>query len=501
MSKKISIFQYLNPNNLKQEIWRYGYHFSLKKTFGYLAMVYFGIIGLSYLFHLKQQYMLIVMGVITLFYPFIILMLFRSIYQGKKFEDITAYMEQMLYSFKRRGKILIALEDARALFYDNEAKQQSELYYAIEAAIEHIRTGNAKENIFREAFGIIEEEYGCKRLYKIHDYLIQVESTGGNFDEAIDTLLTDRQLWMDRIYSTLKEKQNIKVKTTIGVMLSLGIVYSGVLMLPTEFGISQNHISQVVTTVVILCNFFIWYFVQKSLSKGAIEDDSDVPFKDLKGYYDFVMSDDIKKEKKKFRIVATILFPLSVVVYMKVGMLAAILYVAFCILIASQPQRRYKLAFKKIKREVEKQFPEWLLGLTLHLQNNNVHVAITKSIETAPEILRPELEKLESGIKDSPNSVQPYINFMKKLDIPDITSAMKMLYSMATFGFDEQNRQIQGLVERNTKLMDKAERIKSEDHLAGIGFLVLLPMITGVVKLLVDLILVIFYLLSMIQTI
>ena len=86
MSKKISIFQYLNPNNLKQEIWRYGYHFSLKKTFGYLAMVYFGIIGLSYLFHLKQQYMLIVMGVITLFYPFIFLMLFRSIYQGKKFE-------------------------------------------------------------------------------------------------------------------------------------------------------------------------------------------------------------------------------------------------------------------------------------------------------------------------------------------------------------------------------------------------------------------------------
>lgn len=495
----MTIFKYMNPKNLQKEIWRYGYHFSLKKSFGYLALVYFGIAGLSYLFSLKLQYTLIIMGVITLFYPSIILMTFRSMYEQKKFEDITAYMEQILYSFKRRGKILIALEDARTLFYDEEAKKQCELYYAINKAIEYIHTGNAQENIYREAFAIIEEEYGCKRLYKIHDYLIQVEAAGGSFDESIDTLLSDRQLWMDRIYSTLKEKQNIKVKTTIGVMLSLGIVYSGVLMMPKEFGINQNIISQVMTTFAILCDFFIWYFVQRSLSKSPMDDDTEVSFEDLKRSYDYVMTDKMKAEGKKFRSVSLVLLPLAIVLYSKFSLFVAVGYIVFCIIIFTQPSRHFRHAIKKIKREVEKQFPEWLLGLTLHLQSNNVHVAITKSIDTAPQILRAELINLESGIEAAPNSVQPYINFMKKLDLPDITSAMKMLYSMATFGFNNQNRQIQGLIDRNAKMMDKAERIKQEDYLAGIGFFVLLPMITGVMKLLTDLMLVIFYMLSMVQ--
>ena len=76
---------------------------------------------------------------------------------------------------------------------------------------------------------------------------------------------------------------------------------------------------------------------------------------------------------------------------------------------------------------------------------------------------------------------------MKKLDLPDVTSAMKMLYSMATFGFDNNNKQLQALVERNAILIDKAEKMKSEDYLAGVGILVLLPMITGTVKMITDL--------------
>ena len=51
--------------------------------------------------------------------------------------------------------------------------------------------------------------------------------------------------------------------------------------------------------------------------------------------------------------------------------------------------------------------------------------------------------------------------------------------------------QIDALVQRNTVMMDRAERLKEEDLMAGVGFLVLLPMITGVVKMLADLVLVI----------
>ena len=86
--------------------------------------------------------------------------------------------------------------------------------------------------------------------------------------------------------------------------------------------------------------------------------------------------------------------------------------------------------------------------------------------------------------------------------IPDVLSAMKILYSMAEFRIRDMGGQIDALVQRNTVMMDRAERLKEEDLMAGVGFLVLLPMITGVVKMLAkDLVLVILGILSVVNTI
>ena len=100
------------------------------------------------------------------------------------------------------------------------------------------------------------------------------------------------------------------------------------------------------------------------------------------------------------------------------------------------------------------------------------------------------------GIEKEPDSVKPYLSFMDKAALPDITSAMKVLYSMAEYGAADIGRQIGPLVERNAVMTDKAERLKAEDYIAGTGFLVLLPMITGVIKMLADLALVVIYILS-----
>ena len=75
-------------------------------------------------------------------------------------------MEQLLYSFKRRAKILTALEDTKLLFRQGESR----LYNGIEYAVEHIQSAQSEGNIYQEAFSEIEKEYGCKRLYKIHDF-------------------------------------------------------------------------------------------------------------------------------------------------------------------------------------------------------------------------------------------------------------------------------------------------------------------------------------------
>lgn len=266
------MFHYWNPKLLNLEIQRCGYTFSASSYVKYLLAVYLGIAGFAYLFQLQVFFSVIVMAAASIFVPTVFLMNYKNLYEEKKFEDLTAYMEQLLYSFKRRAKILTALEDTKLLFRQGESR----LYNGIEYAVEHIQSAQSEGNIYQEAFSEIEKEYGCKRLYKIHDFLMQVEQSGGSPDAAIEILLNDRKMWIERIYGLQKEKKNIKVKVTIGIGLSFLICAMSILMLPKEFDITQNPISQAVTTGVVILNMLIWYAAQKKLSGSLILSDEGV---------------------------------------------------------------------------------------------------------------------------------------------------------------------------------------------------------------------------------
>ena len=484
--------KYWNPGYARQEVHRLGYHFSLRKYVEYFLGLSGCIAVLAWLFRLKLPYILIISAAAICFIPGIFIMTYRNAYEQRRFEDITAYMEQILYSFKRRAKILNSLEDTLALFQ----KGESRLYDAVSDAIRYIQTADAKENLYREAFLFIEEEYGCSRLYKIHDFLMKAEEVGGDFDASADILLNDRKLWIDRVYELQREKKSVKVKITIGIGLSFLICGMTVFMLPKEFAVTDQTISQAVTTLTILLNMLIWYIAQRKLSKSLILGEEGMESEEIKRQYEYVMHRNRVREKQKGYFQAALVLPFIVFLGLKGKMMPAGLLTGLAILVATQPGRRYRVSLKHLTRAVEKAFPEWLLSMSLQLQTDNVHVSLAKSIANAPELLKEELSSLLQEIEEEPDSVQPYLSFMEPVRLPDITSAMKVLYSMAEFGATDIGRQFGPLVERNASMTDKAERLRAEDEIAGISFLILLPMITGVIKMLADLALVVVYILS-----
>ena len=71
--------------------------------------------------------------------------------------------------------------------------------------------------------------------------------------------------------------------------------------------------------------------------------------------------------------------------------------------------------------------------------------------------------------------------------MPDVQSFLRMLYSMSESGSEDFKKQIIFMVERNNRLLDKSERIINEDKTAGTGMLVLIPMVTGSLKMMTDL--------------
>lgn len=494
MKKRFSALRYLNPKNLATEVHRYGYNFSIGTYLRNVLLVYGGIIGMSWAFLLQAKYVAMIIVFASVLMPLMVLNTYRNMYEERKFDDLTNYMEQMLYSFKRRNKVLSSLEDTLALFPDGE------MHDCILRAIDYIQNSSTTGDIYREALGCIEEVYGCKRLSTMHNFLADIENSGGEYETSIDILLGDRKLWIDRIYALKQEKKNIRIKITIGIVLSFLVGLTAVRIVPEELAVFDILASQIVTTFVFFINMLIYYISNKMLSKSMIQENQEMSESKLKKKYELVFYSDLSAKKKKAYIMGAAFVPVIIVIYFFLGAGAAIVLGILAAAIATQPARRYKTAFKQIRQEVEKAFPDWLMSMSLLLQTDNVHVALSKSIGDAPLVLKHELAELEKGIVSYPNSVEPYIQFFQKLDIPDVQSAMKMLYSMAEFGVKDINVQIGTLVERNSIMTDRAERLRAEDQMAGLGFFVLAPMITGVMKLVTDMALIIFSMLSIVNT-
>lgn len=486
MKKKRHFWEYLNFKNLQADIHRCGQEVSMLDYLKFLCAAYLCMIAFCYVFKLKGACIAVVAVFITMLLPLIFMANIRNMYESKRFEDVNSYLEQILYSFKKQPKILMALQDTKILFSENE---KGGFYVVIDKAIQYIQNGVSDGDIYREALGIIEEEYGCKKMSKVHNFMIKAEHDGGTCDGAIEILLLDLRLWVNRIFELIQEKQKVKINVTIAIGLSFLIVGMAIYMIPSSFGITDQWISQIVTTVCILMDVLIWYFVQNKLSGSLLDVDRDEPFEDLKRYYDTVMHDNgrTKKKTRNGKIAGVLIFIAAAACYPLLGIQPCIALVVLGLIVMTQAKRHYKFAYKRISKAVEKTFPEWLLSLSLQLQTDNVHVSIMKTIKDAPEILQEELYKLQDSIEKDPSSLKPYVSFMEIFHIADITSAMKMLYSMAEFGTEDAQEQIGTLVQRNTSMMDRAEKMRMEDSLAGISISMLLPMITGVIKMIADL--------------
>lgn len=484
MKKKVGFLAYLNPQNLKSQVKAYGGEFLAWGFIRYFAVLYTVVIGLVIAFKLQLTYAVGVVALVTVFLPSMYVTKSKGIYEVRRFEEVAAYMEQMLYSFKRRNKVLSALEDTRSLFADNS----SIIYQSIEKAINSIQTDlTPGVDIYEKAFRYIEEPYGCSRLQKTHRFLAAVEYSGGKCDKAIDILIQDRNRWVDRMNLLQKEHKNIKVKTVIGLGMSFLVCGMAVYMLPGDFDITQVAMSQIMTAAAFLMNFLVWYTVDKKMSDSLITEDGSYSPEVIKKSYDYVFHEDKKAAKKRTLTISLIVLPLALVSIFTMGLRGEAVSAALYVMILTSPKRQYKSAYKRIYKHVEKVFPEWLMTLSLKLQTDNLFMAITDTVQDADKVLQEELQLLLARLSAEPDSLEPFVKFMDRLYLPDITSAMRMLYSLGAYGAIDDGEQITALNNRNVILMDRAEMLKMEDKLMGVGMLVLAPMVTGVVKMITDL--------------
>lgn len=483
-----NFFRMFKYSNIKEEAKRLGGNITMYNFI--VTMFVVGIIAfiITYLLKLQLAYCVVVIAFFVLCTPSMIIASLKYSYERLRFDSVVSYLEQMIYNFRKSEKILTSLEDTKELLTGG-------IVSTIKKVINYINVGivqSKDKSLYEEAFSLFEKDYNCTRIKQLHNFLVEVEQNGGEYKEALGILLQDIREWSQRVLEYQQNRRNIRAKVTISIVLAIGTCGAMLNLIPQEFietMISQPVYHVVTTFVLLLC---VTLFVMANNRLGGSYFDLEVEVEAehyAMKHYAYLENYVTRKKVKPIIIKVLLVVPLvAVELYLNIPYLV-VGTVGLAVLLLVQPIFKHNAAKKYIMKEIQRTFPDWIRGLIIHLQTNNVHVALKNSLPTAPAVLKPEIESLLVRIEEQPNSIEPYTHFLENYDLPELKSAVHFLYALSEFGTNDMLAQLNYLVEQNSELQKNAERIQNEDALAGMSIMILAPMLISVIKLMLDMVL------------
>ncbi len=482
----------LNPKNLAREVHIYGYHFSWKAHSVWIlgALIGCGMLGL--LLQLEAVYVVIIVAAVSLVVPILVLDMYKRMYEQKRFGDVVAYMEQMLYSFQKTGKVTGALKETREIFSEGQMRQ------CIDAAICHMELGKPKtaQGVLVEGLKLVEEHYGCAKLTMVHELLGTTEAYGGEAEEAILMILEDIERWKKRKYQLQAEKKKFHVDNLISIVVAVILCSVALYVLEMmrqmfEVGNAKSVFSipviQASSTVFILLLLRILVKSTKELTEDWLNEPDVHASEYVLHSYDLVMNHENGESRRENIWLMAVLFVIVVIAFIwKMTVLAGIAMIMLGFVLVYH-KMTYRLAKKDVTEAMYLAFPQWLIELMLLLQHNNVQVALVKSVDGAPPILRNELRLLQERISQSPGELQTYTRFCQKFDLPEVSGCMKMLHAFSENGTGNLSVQMKQLLARVGQMQDCADAIRDGKIAFQMKLIFSYPVLAAIIKLLIDL--------------
>ena len=369
-------------------------------------------------------------------------------YYLKRFNDVVLYMEQMIYSFKKQPKIRPALTDAQKVSTDAMREIIEEAILNIDSKI--------SDDIYEDSLRIIDEEYGCRRLKSLHAFLIKIEKHGGDYENYINILLEDIKEWNDRTAMFINDVKRIKRNVLLSVLSTIVTCGFMAYLIPGRYSYTDNIIYQICSMVVIVLMLLVYWYVCKKLNIDWLKEKTNMSDSLIARYY--VLSEKAYTDISDLTMIEKI---------------------------------SYRKAKRRLENEISKAFPDWLREVSINLQNETVQSAIESSYSGSVFVLKRPIRKLLIDFENYPVGIEPYDNFLKEYDLTDIKSSIKMFYSINELGKEQSQQQINSIIDRNNKMAGQAEKMKNRDKIGAASMLTVIPMVLGVVKIMVDMVLMI----------
>ncbi|MBQ9072514.1 MAG: prepilin peptidase [Bacilli bacterium] len=162
-------------------------------------------------------------------------------------------------------------------------------------------------------------------------------------------------------------------------------------------------------------------------------------------------------------ITMVVIFMLAITGYLTY-MYALLAFVAGFVVFKSG-YTKLKNYYKARLHYMDSMLPYYLKSLEILVQHYTVPVALSRSIDTAPEIFRPGLRTLVAKIDEGDSTIQPYIDFANEYPVRDSMRMMRLLYRLGLGSQEDKHEQIMMFSRTVSSLQNKAREQKYKDRL------------------------------------
>lgn len=195
------------------------------------------------------------------------------------------------------------------------------------------------------------------------------------------------------------------------------------------------------------------------------EDDYD--FYVISKYGDKVNPDDLFQKRVKTAIITFIVVLMVAITTIKGGNFAIKLVGTFGVtyLIFKDEYTRLQGFYKGHLHEINLKLPYYLKSLEILIQHYTVPVAITRSMDEAPEMFKPGLRELISSIDSGDSSIEPYMAFARRYPVRDSMRMMRLLYRLGLGSQERKQEQLMVFSRTISNLQAKSRETKYKERL------------------------------------
>ncbi|MBQ8891460.1 MAG: hypothetical protein IJ068_01180 [Bacilli bacterium] len=124
-----------------------------------------------------------------------------------------------------------------------------------------------------------------------------------------------------------------------------------------------------------------------------------------------------------------------------------------------------KSFYKKNLTAIDQNLPYYLKSIEILAQHYTIPVAISRSIETAPDMFKEGLTEMIKQIDAGDSSINPYLEFARKYPVGDSLRMMRLLYRLSIGAQENKQEQLSVFSKSVSSLQNKAREMKYASRL------------------------------------